>query len=237
MKVTLQRHDLLVLDEVLDRAAFERIVDYMRYDAQLRSVHADGYDRGWTFDDGHPLATPAVLLEVEVTPAGLHPAPPLPLSGPQRYPYPTDSPFDLVVEAVLRAYPYIEALIGTAGRAWRTLAARGFVYPPGTGLGWHDDATHYAGAYTFYAHARWERHWGGELLVRTGAAEGVGLFIDPLPNRLVVVRAGVEHRVGRVVAGGDFGRTSVSGFFDVRTLADEDSAVTPTPPPAGYDAP
>lgn len=221
MKVTLQRDELLVLDEVLAPEAFARVVDYVRHEAVLKSVHADGYDRGWRFDDGHPLGAPSVLLEVDDAPEGPRPGAPLPLEGPSRYAFPTDSPFDLVVDAVLRAFPQAAEWVGAPGRRWRTLAARVFVYPPGTSLDWHDDATHYTGAFTFYAHPRWEPSWGGELLVRTRTPEGTGLFIDPTPNRLVVVRANVEHKVCRVTSACAMGRASVSGFFDTRTLAEE----------------
>lgn len=221
MRVTLQTTEAVVLDDVLPPERFEALARYVRDEAVLKSVHADGYDRGWRFDDGSPLASPSVLLEVHATAAGLRPAPPLPLQGPDRYAFPTDAPFDHVIDAVLETATAWSALVGKPPAAWRTLAARVFVYPPRTSLGWHDDATNYAGAFTFYAHPRWEPDWGGELLVQTPGAQGVGLCLLPRPNRLVVLRGGVSHKVCRVAPYGDIWRASVSGFFDTRTLSEE----------------
>jgi Rps23 Pro-64 3,4-dihydroxylase Tpa1-like proline 4-hydroxylase len=115
------------------------------------------------------------------------------------------------------------------------------VYPRDTGLSWHvDDHELYAGAFIYYAHPRWDAHWGGELLIAELAADpeeeeeelpimayrfeteayserlleiGCGNFVMPKPNRLVLL-AGAPHMIARVSpAAGHNVRASVSGFF------------------------
>lgn len=47
---------------------------------------------------------------------------------------------------------------------WDTLTLQLYIYPPGSGLGWHFDANK-AAAFIYYAHPHWHSSWGGELLV------------------------------------------------------------------------
>jgi Rps23 Pro-64 3,4-dihydroxylase Tpa1-like proline 4-hydroxylase len=105
-------------------------------------------------------------------------------------------------------------------------------------LGWHDDGEERTAAYTFYAHPAWAPEWGGELLIGTKRQDNTGrgtafrrddtfdelsptvagvcagVFVVPLPNRLVVIRSGVPHRINRVeMAAGTNWRVSIAGFF------------------------
>lgn len=120
-----------------------------------------------------------------------------------------------------------------------SLSLRFHIYPTGAGLGWHDDGD-CAGAFIYYAHPSWEPDWGGELLIANSRAEASvedgsetdaewklfrgdrrfrsiesGSFVLPVPDRLVLIRSGVEHAITPVRASaGDHFRASVSGFFE-----------------------
>lgn len=51
------------------------------------------------------------------------------------------------------------------GEDWNAFSLTTFLYPAGSGLGWHEDDAQYKGAYIFYAHPEWKPNWGGELCV------------------------------------------------------------------------
>lgn len=42
------------------------------------------------------------------------------------------------------------------GEDWNAFSLTTFLYPAGSGLGWHEDDAQYKGAYIFYAHPRME---------------------------------------------------------------------------------
>ena len=127
---------------------------------------------------------------------------------------------------------------------WKLFTAAIWAYPLSTTLGWHTDGADgtYTGAFTYYAHPRWGSDWGGELLVAPPSPKldaaidrvralggvrfepdawddvlldtGVGAFVQPKPNRLVILRGNVLHRVNAVgPAAGGHVRASISGFF------------------------
>ena len=224
MKLVQHHGDFVVFDDILDEQAFLRVAHYVRHEALLRSVHAgpDGYDRVFSFHDGQPLASAAILLEVKRGKRRLRAGAPLALQGPDRYPYPSDCALDLVVESLLSRFDRFANLVGEPNRDWRTLSARAFVYPPGTSLDWHNDGGQVTGAYTYYANLEWRPEWGGELLIRAGETPDAGVFIQPRPNRLVIIRGNTPHKLCKVgVLAGNSGRASVSGFFDRMALAEE----------------
>lgn len=146
--------------------------------------------------------------------------------------YPSHTALDAVITGLL-SEP--EACAEVVGDEWARITARAYVYPQGSGLSWHrDDSRIYAGAYIYYAHPHWNAHWGGELLIAEDTDEslpimghrfeteefsqallerGMGRFVAPKPNRLVLL-GGAPHAVARVSpAAGDAVRASVSGFF------------------------
>src|SRR5262249_3939937 len=150
--------------------------------------------------------------------------------------YPTGTAADALVRRVARLAPRLASLVGRRGREWVIFSGRTFLYPPGTGLSWHTDGSIYSGAWTFYAHPRWNAVWGGELMIartrrtvhRRGDAPhfdnrretegldeiGAGTYITPKPNRLVVMAASAPHMINRVnTAAGTNARCAVAGFF------------------------
>lgn len=101
-----------------------------------------------------------------------------------------------------------------------------------------------AGAFVYYAHPYWSPYWGGELLVAnpTTSTEkitalgdfdeakrstfsssqhdkiimqpGLGQYILPIPNRLVLLKGGPYHTIKKVdSSAGDNIRVTIQGFF------------------------
>ena len=120
------------------------------------------------------------------------------------------------------------------------MSVRPYLYPRGTKLSWHDDSTVYCAAATYYCHLKWGSTWGGELMVAEvpGLAQvfqgknlskphmdhewedqyiniyGMGNFITPKPNRLVLMAPGTYHAINRVDAdAGDHLRAAIVGFL------------------------
>jgi hypothetical protein len=132
---------------------------------------------------------------------------------------------------------------------WADVAFRSYLYPRQTKLSWHDDSAVYTGAATFYTHPKWGSTWGGELMVAEVPGwdqvanrppvgphldhewedqyiqlYGLGQWIAPKPNRLVLMAPGTYHQINRVDAdAGDHCRCSIVGFFRARKKADAQS--------------
>jgi Rps23 Pro-64 3,4-dihydroxylase Tpa1-like proline 4-hydroxylase len=96
---------------------------------------------------------------------------------------------------------------------WTGFSMSAWIYRPGMGLEWHSDTGWLAG-YIYYVHPVWHGSWGGELLVAGDEDASSGTFINPKPNRLVVLRGGTRHCIKKVEsAAGQAFRASVAGFF------------------------
>lgn len=213
MKLTLKRPHYAVFDDVLPRAELAALQHYLQHEARLDFINRVEHLSVWSQDDGHPLFSPVVATELgksgrarEVVRAG---------DGPY-FAHPTGSALDFVLGRVLSMRAALVPWVGKEGRAWRTLTARAFVYPIGTGLDWHDDGGGYSGAFSFYVNAEWRPQWGGELLIAAPEkrTQQRGEFVLPVANRMVVLKGGVPHKVARVSsAAGSHHRASVSGFF------------------------
>jgi hypothetical protein len=229
MKCTYRDRLVAVYDAVLSRARFDALWRYMQT-ASYAPVHEGSYRKAWRPADGVPLRG-TTYLSKDVFPGSRLPV------------LPSRTPVDTVVAVTTRAARGLGQLVGRAGRDWIAVSATPYLYPPGTGLSWHADENQYRGSYVFYAHPEWNASWGGELLVshgrpsrRRGAAGaraeadmpflrveeeserlvklGLGMFIVPAPNRLVVVGGDVPHMVNRVSsAAGNHVRASLAGFF------------------------
>ena len=214
----------VVYDDIL---APELLAGMQRHlqDEPFEEVHASGgYRRTWSVVDGRPLRGP-LILRPDPRPKAAE----LPQS-------PVNPGVDRLLDVVEALAARHESLVGRVGDDWEGIAARSWLYPPGSGLGWHDDHLSYTGAFVFFAHPRWLLDWGGELMLLDEAApkgtlaEGVhpsallaprllplgpgGSFVTASTNRLVFLRSGVTHRVAPVsgLAGHEL-RTTISGFF------------------------
>ena len=196
-----------VQDEVLSPQAFADLQRLLA-SATFEKVHQPGRGYAWRPEDGEPTATTPCFHD-----------------DPQPW---AASLFEVLLQP--------EAFQPLVGTGWKAVSARAFQHFAGSGLSWHTDDPSYAGAWVYFAHPAWDCHWGGELLVadpscqgkqwrQSGEASlrsenalvsevGVGRYLFPKPNRLVVIAPGHMHRVNPVttVAGGH-ARTTVSGFF------------------------
>lgn len=228
----------VVIDDALDAVSFDLLWNWFQVQ-DLRRVDTLGLAGHWLLEDAHALRGPTVgygdRWDAE---------------------YPTGTPLDGVMDAVVAHAAEAAGLIGRHGDDWGVFSATAAVHPQGVGLLWHRDSAENTGSYTFYAHPRWNVEWGGELLL---AAEGhippdygvyfhklrptpdspegepwtshldnedasaflmelgFGEYVLPKPNRLVFIRGGTPHAVGKVKqSAGRNARASVSGFFKRR---------------------
>jgi hypothetical protein len=219
MKLTLDRPSYAVFDDVLPARQFQLVQAYFSHQAKLSFINTVEHLDVWSIDDGHPLASPVVLAEVQAQKNRLATRPLVRGGDGPFFSHPTDSALDLVFDKLLAMSKDLTKWTGVAGRDWRTLTGRAFVYPQNTSLDWHDDGGQYRAAFSYYTHAEWQPRWGGELLVITDGATKrrqsmTGEFVLPMPNRLVVLTGGVPHKVARVTtSAGANHRRAVSGFY------------------------
>lgn len=211
------RPAVFVVDDVLPPRAFRALCAYAEHQP-VSSVHAEGRDPSWAADDGDPQRGPCAFAEVTGGPSGLAFVRGSTLAD-ALHQHPTGTAIDRVFRVIAQHARAMSARVGLPGAAYRAVTARVYRYAHGTSLDWHvDSVEHYSGAFVLYAHEVWDRRWGGELLVvgrdRHAAGEHDGTFLEPRPNRLVVIGGGAPHRVTRVTAAaGDHVRTSIGGFF------------------------
>src|ERR1051325_969915 len=202
-----------VFDDFLPEDQFQEIWKFVQAQSYISPQTSGEWLKIWRLSDGHPLIGTLIWC----------------LS--QR---PLNNPFDYLLEPVVELAGQNASI-----RDWQDVSCRVFLYPRGTKLSWHNDAGNYAGAFTFYVHPRWGSTWGGELLVAEVpplnqvfsatptpphlnheweddylSIRGVGQYITPKPNRLVLMAPGVFHGINRVDAdAGDNVRCSVQGVF------------------------
>jgi len=135
--------------------------------------------------------------------------------------HPSHTIIDHVIEAVCQEADLSASLLGARGTDWLGLLASAFKYHTGARATWHNDENEYRGAFIYYVHENWERSWGGELMIGDDTAKvGDGVFVLPVPNRLVILKGGTPHSVASVsIRSGGRARTSVAGFFVTEALS------------------
>jgi len=70
-------------------------------------------------------------------------------------------------------------------------------WQPGSGMGEHNDG-HTETAITYYVNDAWEKNWFGDLVfyeTPTTDSAGFGRAVAPLPNRLVINKNTISHKV------------------------------------------
>lgn len=222
-RLVLREPGLVVIDDVLPPSGFQGIGREIA-GGDYRSVHAQRWDKAWRLWDGAPMRGESVTFD---------PGRAFASKGPS---YPTATSVDLLIDAVRAMAAEHHDVAGREGADWIALFLAPWLYPPGSALSQHRDEGPYAGSFTYFAHARWQRHWGGELLVAAPTpgpaprdidptwlsldgeadddATGIATAILPRPNRLVLLGPDRPHRIARVdaTAGGNV-RSSIAGFF------------------------
>lgn len=227
MQITHQSPTFAVIDDLLDDDDRSELWTYFQFANLAPVTRTQG---AWRLEDGIPLGGDMVITPERDEP--LHEA------GEKPGVFPSGTALDLLMAEVLGLSQELEPWIGDD---WAKLMTRAYVYPRGAGLSWHGDEHQiYQGAFIYYAHPEWNIEWGGELLISDPPAvfedspeaapimghrfdnhdysamlmnPGMGSFIMPRPNRLVVLGS-APHRVMPVAAAaGQNIRASVQGFF------------------------
>lgn len=211
-KLTCKEKDFGVVDEVFEESVFHRFWAYFN-NSNYAYRNMNGWQKVWRINDGQVLAGESF--------------------------YHTKAPFknemDWVYQAILSlAKTQFADIVGEEGKDWDEIHLTPYLYPAGTKISWHDDYG-YSGACIFYPHLHWDAHWGGELMVARTPPEapstqgdnftrpqfsnllnqfGMGVYLAPLPNRMVFTKGGAWHGISRVdSAAGDHMRCSVVAFF------------------------
>jgi hypothetical protein len=148
--VTIEHPHFRVIDDFLAQDAWTEIWTHFQFVELLPVTRSLG---AWKLDDGVPLGGHEIVTKDRSLDAR-----------------PSGTPIDHVIAALLRQP---ELHTGLVRDTWTQLSARPYVYPRDTGLSWHvDDHELFAGAFIYYAHPRWDAHWGGELLIAELADNG-----------------------------------------------------------------
>lgn len=201
--LALRDEGLAVLDSLLSADRVVRLREAVS-GLNFKSVHADGWNRSWSIGDGSPQRGDFLYYD----PSGGRRS--------QGLLYPTGTPFDDLIDALVAAARKHPDVVGRENHDWDAIYLSPWVYPPGSALRPHCDDGPYSGSFTFFLHDQWELHWGGELIAYRmhPASEGLGHAIVPLPDRLALLGPNVFHRVARVdQTAGDHVRISIAGFF------------------------
>jgi hypothetical protein len=235
MHLTSHNSQFVIYDDVLPAPEFQRFWQ-MFSNASFQSVHARGVSGYYRPTDGNPFIGPSIAW-THADPASLLPDGVRVEALPVRF-HPTGEPYDAVFEVLDRVLAEHPDLVGVKGVDWVGALTRLQAYPVGSSIAWHTDDTDVTGSFIFYAHPAWDVHWGGELFIADAATRhgltrqvathafdsrfdtevlmrtGVGHYVMPRPNRLVVLGEGNPHKVEKVApAAGNHVRGSFSGFF------------------------
>jgi hypothetical protein len=149
VSATIEHPHFRVIDDFLAQDEWTQVWSHFQFVELLPVTRSLG---AWKLDDGVPLAGHEIVTQ-----------------GRKLGERESGSAIDRVVEALLRRP---ELYAGLVRDSWANISARPYVYAHDTGLSWHvDDHELYAGAFIYYAHPRWDAHWGGELLIAELAAD------------------------------------------------------------------
>lgn len=204
MKIALRTPDWAVIDDFLSPSQWRAALGYIDRES-FRFVHESGWFRTYRLEDGNPLEGPTHLSRA-LSPAQAASA------------MPTGKGIDALIARLDEVLDEFADIVGHRDRDWILFTARAFLYPRGTALSWHNDRDPElprSGAFAYYVHEHWKHGWGGELLLAPPeGSRDLGRFVMPTPNRLVLIRAGVEHAIQPVLpAAGDAVRASIAGFM------------------------
>jgi hypothetical protein len=232
MKPLYETRSFAVFDDVLRRSEFEEL---WRHYQQVPLTPVNRIDYAWRLEDGEPFSSspfslvPGLVWRLTGKRRPKHPTL-----------FPTGTPWDHLLRWIDKNARVFAPWIGSIGTDWFRVEGRAYVYPPNASLAWHsDDTKRYSGAFVYYAHPEWNMAWGGELLVAEERAQrrlrkqkvrrpdrfdnraysewlmavGVGHYIAPKPNRLVLIGSNAHSIVPVRPAAGTHVRASLAGFF------------------------
>ncbi|MHC5748613.1 MAG: hypothetical protein ACYTXT_43590 [Nostoc sp.] len=231
MRLVTKNTQFVVFDDFLSSQDFELVQKYVR-DENYRSYDANKLHNTHRLFDGKPLIGESSVVSQKLQG----------IDDKVYKLYPTTTGIDIFIEHLLSKSEALTEWIGKKDIEWESFTAKVFLYPQGTALSWHDDGGSKTGSYAFYTHSSWNIQWGGDLLIPDESTKnndyplvkvidsdsdsdseydnkknidiGIGQYIAPKPNRLVVIAGGNPHRINKIeFAAGDNLRCSISGFF------------------------
>lgn len=227
MRLLYKTSRFVIYDEVLTPEEFLYVYAYIQEENYSNPTDNGNWIKVWRLGDCRPVAGPERLASQA----------------------PFNMPLDLVHARIAQAATSHPEII----KPYKDIGLRPYLYPRGTKLSWHDDSHTYCGAATYYCHRKWGSTWGGELMVAEAPPRnqvfkgtnltkphldhewedeyvnlyGMGHFINPKPNRLILMAPGTYHSINRVDPdAGDHLRCSIVGFF----LPESQSFPEPTKP-------
>ncbi len=190
MKIAIETEKMVVLDEVMPRSHFEAIAKYS-HEETYSMPHADKWIKVWRLNDAMPMGGPEYKRKAGET-------------------VPFGNAMDLMVAYLMEVAKHYPKHMSNP---YNSVTLRSYLYPRGTKLSWHDDGD-YAAAMVFYTHQVWSPSWGGELFVEETPNTGIGCYVQPRPNRLVLTKSPIWHQINRVDAdAGENIRSSIVAFF------------------------
>jgi hypothetical protein len=147
MRIVQHTSEYLVIDDFLATPSFHAVVRALQY-LDYRPMHQDRWIKAYGASTGVTLRSDLVARGGRTaTPEG-------------------SSMIASFVEAILAIGGEArEALPFDVGDPRLTLSGRAILMGRGAGLSWHRDGAQLSGAYTYYAHPRWNSSWGGELMI------------------------------------------------------------------------
>jgi len=202
---------LAIYDNFLEKEDYEQVWQFVQSDTYSYPFMAGGWIKVWRLGDLQPLG------------------------GTNSYfsKAPFNNPLDLLIDPIRKVLEENSELT----KGYQDVSMRSYLYSRGTKLSWHNDTGNYKGAFTYYVHPEWASTWGGELMIAqippqdkvwpTGSphldhrwedyyisAYGIGQFIRPRSNRMVLLTSGVYHAINRIDEdAGDHVRCSIQGFL------------------------
>lgn len=132
--------------------------------------------------------------------------------------YPTGTPIDKILATVrsIGAKLGLFPLGGSEESDYGGIAASIYRYSPGSRLAWHFDGS-YLGGFAMYVSGEWNEDWGGYFAFQDNSEMhrnlGIGTFVQPRNNRLILFRAGIRHSILSIANDADRPRIGLAGFF------------------------
>ena len=213
MRKTFENGSILVWDGFLSDSAFGKMWDFIQEDTYIRA-DSEPLVRSWRPTDGVPLYGRKINCDLPSVHQPKHSN----AAQPETLIYPTGRPVDQLISAVVHHAPEWSALVGEKDKDYKGYGVRNVLHSQGAGLSWHQDGPGVSGAAIFFCHPIWKVNWGGELLVLDWPRDrlkdrvhhhqfddreeddayrehGIGRFVYPKPNRIVILPVGVPHKV------------------------------------------
>ena len=202
MKKVLDCNNIQVYDNVITEEEFQKLHNWFNVIPYAWKNAQEEWNKSWSTTDGSILLSRKMMFSPLLNDTLAE----------------EDQPLSPVLNQIRQA---IDSFIGIENI--EKVGITPYVWPPGVGLSWHSDSN-YIGTFTYYVHKQWGANWSGEFLTVEAddyiekpeglkwrvfdnqelddliVDHGIGHFIHPKPNRLVIGRAGkngILHKVNR----------------------------------------